>query len=116
MVSKVRRDLGIEDKDSSKSYDEGGVDKEDGGQLSKYCKVEKRDLHTQMQRANVNAKLESYEDLEARMEHTESLVKGHFDEDCDRAMTKSEWRKTQPRKRQMHESSSDLKRKRRMSS
>ena len=46
-----------------------------------------------MQRANVSAKLESYEDLEARMEHNgmESLVKGHFDEDPDRAMTRSKW-------------------------
>ena len=30
------------------------------------------------------------EDLEARMEHMESLVKEHFDEDPDRAMTRVE--------------------------
>ena len=32
-----------------------------------------------------------YEDLEARMEHTESLIKGLLDEDPDRAMTRAEW-------------------------
>lgn len=32
-------------------------------------------------------KLESYEDLEARMEHMESLIQRHFDEDPNRAMT-----------------------------
>ena len=45
----------------------------------------------QRQRADVSAKLESYEDLEARMEHLESLFKGHFDEEPDRAMTRLEW-------------------------
>ena len=52
---------------------------------------EKRRLHKQKQRANVTAKLESYEDLEARMEHMESLIQGHSDEDPDRAMTRAEW-------------------------
>ena len=31
VVSKVRSDLGIEDEDSSRSYDEGGVEHKDGG-------------------------------------------------------------------------------------
>ena len=35
--------------------------------------------------ANFSVKIESYEDLEARMEHMESLVEGHFDEDPDHA-------------------------------
>ena len=64
------------------------MENEDGGHVSKSRKGEKRRLHEQRQRANVhnvNAKLESYEDLEARMEHMESLVKGNFDEDPDRA-------------------------------
>ena len=97
VVSKVRSDLGIEDElevrveDSSRSYDEGGVEHEDGDHVSKSRKVEKRHLHKQRQRTNVSAKLEPYEDLEARMEHMGSLVKGHFDEDPDRAMTRSEW-------------------------
>ena len=54
-------------------------------------KLEKRRIHKHTQRANFSAKIESYEDLEARMEHMESLVKGHFDEDPDRAMTRAEW-------------------------
>ena len=64
---------------------------EDGDRVNKSCKPEKRRLHKQRRRASVNAKLESYEDLEARMEHMESLVEGHFDEDPDRAITRSEW-------------------------
>ena len=60
--------------------------------MSTSRKVEKRQLHKQGQRANVPAKLESYEDLEARMEHMEFLtsIQGHFDEDPDRAMTRAE--------------------------
>ena len=69
----------------------GGGSGIDDPTTPKSRKVEKRRLHKQMQRANVSAKLESYEDLEARMEHMESLVKGHFDEDPDRAMARSEW-------------------------
>ena len=45
----------------------------------------------QRQRANVSAKLQSYEDLGARMDDLESLVEGHFNADPDRAMTRSEW-------------------------
>ena len=85
VVSKFRTDLGIGGEDSSKSYDEGGVEHDDGDHdiVSKSRKVEKRRLHKQRRRANVSAKLEPYEDLEfeARMERMESLVKGHFDED-----------------------------------
>ena len=58
---------------------------------SKSRKVEKRRLHKQRQRANVSAKLESYEDLEAQMEHMETHVKGYFDEDPNRATTRTEW-------------------------
>ena len=49
--------------------------------------------HRQNQQANFTAKIESHKlkDLEARMEHTESLIKGHFDEDPDRAMGRTEW-------------------------
>ena len=64
---------------------------EDGDHVYKSRNIEKRRLHKQRQRANVSVKLESYEDLEARMDHTESLVEGHFDEAPDRAMTRSEW-------------------------
>ena len=88
VVSKVHTDLGIEDEDSSRSYDEGAVDPDDGNHVSKSCKVEKRRLHKQRQCANVSTKLESYEDFEARME---SLGKGHFDEDPDHAMTRPAW-------------------------
>ena len=94
VVSKVHADLGIEDQDSSRSYDDGGVDHDDGGHVSKsrkVTKVETRRLHKQIRRANVSTKLESYEDLEARMEHMGSPVKGHFDEDSGCAMTRSEW-------------------------
>ena len=48
-------------------------------------------MHNQKQRANFSANIESYEDLEARMEHMGSLVRGHFDEDPDRTMTRAEW-------------------------
>ena len=47
--------------------------------------------HKQKQRAVVTAKLESYEDLEARMEHMDSLIQGNFDEEPGRAMTRAEW-------------------------
>ena len=59
--------------------------------VSKSRKLEKRRIHKQKQRANFSAKIESYEDLEARMEHMESFVRGHCDEDPDRAMTRAEW-------------------------
>ena len=63
--------------------------------VSKSRKVEKRRFHKKKQRANVTAKLEPYEDLEARMEHNvnvmESLIQGHFDEDPDCVMTRAEW-------------------------
>ena len=57
LVSKFRiySDLGIKDEDSSRSYDKDHVPKP--------CKVEKRRLHKQRQRANVDANLDSYEDL-----------------------------------------------------
>ena len=35
VVTKVRTDLGIEDEDSSRSYDEGGADHDDGDHASK---------------------------------------------------------------------------------
>ena len=60
--------------------------------VPKSRKLERRRIHKQRQRANVPAKIESYEDPEARMEHMESLFKGHFDEDPDRGsrMTRAE--------------------------
>ena len=60
-----------------------GNDGEDHDIVSKSRKLEKRRMHKQKQRANFSVKLDSYEDLEARMEHNvmESLVRGHFDED-----------------------------------
>ena len=36
-------------------------------------------------------KLESYEDLDAKMEHAESLMQGHFNEDPNCAMMRAEW-------------------------
>ena len=59
--------------------------------VCKSRKLEKRRMHKQKQRANFSAKIESYEDLEARVEHMEALVRGHFDEDPDRAMARAEW-------------------------
>ena len=91
VADKVRSDLGIDGEGSSRSYDEGGMENDDEDHVSKSRKLEKRRMHKQKQRANFSAKIESYEDLEARMEHMESLVRGHFDEDPDRAMTRSEW-------------------------
>ena len=93
VADKVRSDLGIAGEGSSRSYDEGGMenDGEDHDIVSKSRKLEKRGIHKQRQRANFSAKIESYEDLEARMEHMKSLVRGHFDEDPARAMTRAEW-------------------------
>ena len=88
----VRTDLGIDDEGLSRSYDEGGMENAGEDHVSKSRKVEKRRLHKQKQRAVVTTKLESYEDLEARMEHRESLIQGHFDEEPDRAMTRAEWK------------------------
>ena len=51
-----------------------GMENEGDGHVSKSCKLEKRRIHKQKQRANFSAKIESYEDLEARTEHMESLV------------------------------------------
>jgi hypothetical protein len=70
---RVRTDLGLDEEGSSRSYDDGDVENagEDHDIVSKSRKVEKRRLHKQKQRANATAKLESYEDLEARMEHME---------------------------------------------
>ena len=79
VACRVHTDLGIDDERSSQSYNEGGMDNEGKDHVSKSRKVEKRRLHKQKQRANVTAKLESYEDLEARMEPMESLIQGHFD-------------------------------------
>ena len=94
VADKVRSDLGINDEleGSSRSYDvRGWHGNDDDGHVSKSRKLEKRRIHKQKQRANISAKIECYEDLEARLEHImmESLVRGHFDEDPDRAMTKS---------------------------
>ena len=91
VADKVRSDLGIEGEGSSRSYDEGGMENEGEDHVAKSRKLEKRRIHKQKQRANFSAKIESYEDLEARMEHMESIVKGHFDDDPDRAMTRAEW-------------------------
>ena len=88
---KVHTDLGIDGEGSSRSYDEGGMENDYEDHLSKSRKLEKRRIHKQKQRVNFSAKIESYEDLDARMEHMESLVTGHFDEDPDRAMTRVEW-------------------------
>ena len=93
VAGKVHTDLGIADEGSSRSYAEGGMenDGKDHAIVSKPHKLEKRQIHKQKQRANFSAKLESYEDLEARMGHMLSLVRGHFDEDPCRAMTGAEW-------------------------
>ena len=66
------------------------METKDEDHVSKSRKLEKRRLHKQKQRANATAKLEPYEDLEARMEHMESLIRGHFDEEPDRALTRDE--------------------------
>ena len=91
VACRVRTDLGLDEDGSSKSYDDDGMENADDDHVSKSRKIEKRRLHKQKQRANATAKLESYEDLEARMEHMESLIQGHFDEEPDRAMTRAEW-------------------------
>ena len=65
MVGRVRSGLGIED--------EGVIEHEDEANMPKSHKHEKRRLHKQRQRANVSAKLELYQDLEARMEHVNVL-------------------------------------------
>ena len=91
VVDKVRTDLGIDGEGSCRSYDEGGMDNDDKDHVSKSRKLEKRRIRKQTQRANFTAKIESYEDLETRMEHMDSLVRGHFDEDPDRTMTRAEW-------------------------
>ena len=93
VAGKARSDLCIDDDGSSRSYDEGDMENDDGDHdiVSKSRNLEKRRIHKQKQRANFSAKIESYEDLEARMGHMESLVKGHFDEDPDRTMTSAEW-------------------------
>ena len=71
--------------------DEGDMENAGLDHVPKSRKAEKRRLHKQQHCAVVTAKLESYEDLEARMEHMESLITGHFDEEPDRAMTRAEW-------------------------
>ena len=91
VACRVRTDLGLDEDGSSKSYDDDGMENADEDHVSKSRRIEKRRLHKQKQRANATAKLESYEDLEARMEHMESLVRGHFDEEPDRALTRDEW-------------------------
>ena len=91
VADKVRSDLGIGGEDSSRSYDEGGIENDDEDHVSKSHKLEKQRIHKQKQRAHdiVSAKIASL-DLEARIWHMESLVKRHFDEDPDRAMTRVE--------------------------
>ena len=98
VTDKVRTGLGIDDEGSSRSYDEGSMEHKDVTKtttiiiMPKSRKLEKRQIHKQKQRANSPAKLESYEDLEARLEHMEPLVKVHFsDEDPNRAMTTAKW-------------------------
>ena len=70
---RARTDLGIEDEGSSRSYDEDGMAHEDDNHVSKYRALEKRRINKQKQRENFSAKIESCEDLQARMEHTEPL-------------------------------------------
>ena len=92
VACRVCTDLGLDEEGSSRSYDDGGMENADEAHVSKLRRLEKRRLPKQKQRANV--KLESYEDLEARMEHMESLIQGHFDAEPDRAissMTRAEW-------------------------
>ena len=91
VADKARSDLGIEGEGSCRLHDEGGMENDGQDHVSKSRKLEKRRIHNQKQRANFSAKIESYEDLEARMEHTESLTRGQFDEDPDRAMASAEW-------------------------
>ena len=90
VACRARTDLGIDGEGSSRSYDAGGMGNEGEDHVSKSRKVEKRRLHKQKQRA----KLESYEDLEGRMDHMESIIQWHLDEDPGRAMTpmpRAEW-------------------------
>ena len=93
MADRVRSNLGIGGEGSSRSYDEGSMENDDEDHVSKSRKLEKRRIHKQKQRATFSAKIKSYDDLEARMEHNamESLVRENFDEDPDRAMTRAEW-------------------------
>ena len=90
VACRVCTNLGLDEEGSSRSYGDGGMENAGEDHVSKSRRLEKRRLHKQKQRANVTAKLESYEDLEARMEHMESLIQGHFDEEPDRAMTRAE--------------------------
>ena len=90
VACRVRTDLGIDGEGSSRSYADGGMVNDGEDHVSKSRTVQKRRLHKQKQRANVTAKLESFEDLEAPMDHMESLIKGHFNEDPGRAMTRAE--------------------------
>ena len=86
----VRTDLGLDEEGSSRSYDDGGMENAGETHVSKSRRLENLRLYRQKQLANVTAKLESYEDLEAQMEHMESLIQEHFDEEPDRAMTRAE--------------------------
>ena len=88
---RARIDLGTEKEGSSQSCDEGGMYHDDDDHVSKSRKLEKRRIHKQKQRANFSAKIESYDDLETRMNHMESLATGHFDEEPDRVLKRAEW-------------------------
>ena len=68
---KVHHDRGME------NADEGDMENAGLDHVPKSRKAEKRRLHKQQHCAVVTAKLESYEDLEARMEHMESLITAH---------------------------------------
>ena len=69
--------------------DEGGMDQEGDNHVSKSRKLEKRRMRNQKQRAHFYARLES--SRRVCMGHMDFLIKGHFDEDPDRAMTRAEW-------------------------
>ena len=54
VACRVCSGLGIGDAGSSRPYDEGGMENEGEGHVSKSRKVEKRRLHKQQQRVNVS--------------------------------------------------------------
>ena len=57
VACRVRTILGIDDEGSSQSYDEGGMENDGEGHVSKSRKVEKRRLHNQKQRANASRRV-----------------------------------------------------------
>ena len=53
--------------------------------------MEPRGTPSMAERRHTGETRDQFIDLEAQMEHMESLIQGHFDEKPDRAMTRAEW-------------------------